>query len=130
MIRGFAVLLLCQLVGEAIVRGLGLPVPGPVLGIGLLIAGLWLWNRYGGLDDHHLATSGVGKVSDGLLGALSLMFVPAGVGVVQYLGLIGANGLAIGLSLVLSTLLTLLITVGTFRVVKRLVTPAHKEHHP
>ncbi len=120
MIRGFAVLLFCQLVGEATTRALRLPVPGPVLGLALLVAGLAAWNRFRPYDDVRLEASAVGQVADGLLGALALLFVPAGVGVVQYLGLIGTYGLALGLALVVSTLATLLATVGTFLLVKRL----------
>jgi putative effector of murein hydrolase LrgA (UPF0299 family) len=120
MIRGFAVLLLCQLVGEAVSRSLGWPVPGPVLGLALLVAGLAAWHRFYPFGDRTLQTSAVGQVADGLLSALALLFVPAGVGVVQYLGLIGAYGVALGLALVVSTVATLLATVGTFLLVKRL----------
>jgi holin-like protein len=111
MIRGFAVLLLCQLAGEAITRGLGLPVPGPVLGLAFLVAGLAVRKRFYPLEDPMPATSDVGRVADGLLGALALL----------YFGLIGAYGLALGLALVGSTLATLLATVGTFLLVKRVV---------
>jgi putative effector of murein hydrolase LrgA (UPF0299 family) len=121
MIRGFAVLLLCQLAGEVISRGLALPVPGPVLGLALLVAGLVAWNRFRPFSDKNLQASPVGQVADGLLSALALLFVPAGVGVVQYLGLIGSYGVALGLALVVSTFATLLATVGTFLLVKRLI---------
>ena len=40
VVHAFALLLVCQLVGEATVQGLGLPVPGPLLGMLLLFAGL------------------------------------------------------------------------------------------
>jgi putative effector of murein hydrolase LrgA (UPF0299 family) len=120
MIRGLAVLLLCQLVGEAVSRTLALPVPGPVLGLALLVAGLAAWHRLRPFGDRTLQSSAVGQVADGLLSALALLFVPAGVGVVQYLGLIGSYGLALGLALVVSTVATLLATVGTFLLVKRL----------
>jgi holin-like protein len=121
MIRGFAVLLLCQLVGEAVARGIALPVPGPVLGLALLVVGLSAWNRFRPYDDASLQASAVGQVAEGLLGALALLFVPAGVGVVQYVGLIGDYGLALGLALVVSTFATLVVTVGTFLLVKRLL---------
>lgn len=119
MVRGFAILLLCQLAGEVIARGLGLPVPGPVLGLALLVAGLCAWARYRPLQTEALQASGLGRVSEGLLASLALMFVPAGVGVIQYLGLIGAHGLALALAIVGSTVATLLTTVGTFLLVKR-----------
>jgi putative effector of murein hydrolase LrgA (UPF0299 family) len=119
MIRGFFLLLACQLVGEVLARSLSLPAPGPVIGLALLTLGLWLWNRRRPFTDDALAESHVGRATNALLGSLSLMFVPAGVGVVQYLGLIGEQGLALAVSLVASTLLTLLATVGVFLLVKR-----------
>jgi putative effector of murein hydrolase LrgA (UPF0299 family) len=87
----------------------------------LLVAGLAAWHRIRPFADRSLQTSAVGQVADGLLGGLGLLFVPAGVGVVQYVGLIGSYGLALGLALLVSTFVTLLATVGTFLLVKRLV---------
>jgi holin-like protein len=52
---------------------------------------------------------------------LPLLFVPAGVGVVQYLGLLRERGLALAAALVVSTVLTLVATVGIFLLVKRFV---------
>ena len=57
----------------------------------------------------------------GLLKSLSLFFVPAGVGVVQYLGLLQAQGAALAAALIVSTVLTMLATVGVFLFVKRLI---------
>jgi putative effector of murein hydrolase LrgA (UPF0299 family) len=121
MIRGFFLLLLCQLVGEVLARGLALPAPGPVIGLALMTAGLVAWSRQRGLTDQALEASDVGRVSTGLLGSLSLLFVPAGVGVVQYLGLLGEHGVGLALALVGSTVATLLATVGAFLAVKRLL---------
>ncbi len=119
MIRGFFLLLLCQLVGEVLARSLALPAPGPVIGLALLALGLWAWNRRRPFTDEALAASDVGRAATGLLGSLSLLFVPAGVGIVQYLGLIGEHGVALAVSLVASTVLTLVATVGVFLLVKR-----------
>jgi putative effector of murein hydrolase LrgA (UPF0299 family) len=121
MINGLLLLFACQLVGEIAARGLSLPVPGPVLGLLLLVAGLIAWNRARPFDDEALQDSGLGRAAAGLLGSLALLFVPAGVGVTQHLGLVGDHGLALGLALVGSTLVTLLATVGVFLAVKRLV---------
>jgi len=57
--------------------------------------------------------TGLGVATDGLLGNLSLLFVPAGVGVMQYAGLIGRELLPISVALVVSTLLTIGVT-GAF----------------
>ena len=53
----------------------------------------------------------------GLLMNLSLMFVPAGVGVVGRLDLLRAQGVKLAIVLVVSTALSLLVTVLVFRAV-------------
>ena len=45
MLQAFALLLLCQVGGEGITRGLGLPVPGPVIGLVLMAVGLLIAQR-------------------------------------------------------------------------------------
>jgi holin-like protein len=120
MIRGFFILLAFQLVGEVAARGLGLPAPGPVIGLALMVVALSLYQRWRPLDEEALAESDLGKAARGLLAALPLLFVPAGVGVVQYMGLLREQGLALAVALVVSTVATLLATVGVFLLVKRL----------
>jgi putative effector of murein hydrolase LrgA (UPF0299 family) len=115
MLRGLFLLLVCQLVGEVAARGLDLPAPGPVIGLALLALGLAVHARRGG----KIEGGEVDRASSALLGVLSLLFVPAGVGVVQYFDLLAAQGVALGLALVVSTVLTLLATVGVFLAVKR-----------
>lgn len=111
MLRALTLLFVCQLAGEAVVRAAGLDFPGPVLGMALLMAGLFAAGRSGEALD---------GVADGILRNLSLLFVPAAVGVVQQAGLIASNWLAISVALATSTLLTLVVTVLTFRGVARL----------
>ena len=101
MIRGLTVLLLCQFVGSLLVALTGLPVPGPVVGMVLLLG--WLsWRRPG-------PDSAVVRAADGLLEHLQLLFVPAGVGVVAYLSVIGDHAVPVVVSLVLSWLAGLLV---------------------
>jgi hypothetical protein len=76
MIFSLTVILLCQLVGEVLVRGTGLPVPGPVLGMALLLAILFVRDR---LRAVAAEVDGVLEATGkGLLAHLSLLFVPAG----------------------------------------------------
>jgi holin-like protein len=128
MIASLSLILLCQLAGEAFVRGLGLPVPGPVVGLMLLLLLLLLRDRFAILARGPLQGDGVESVSRGLLANLSLLFVPAGVGVVQKLDLIVDHGIAFLGVLVISVLITLLVTVATFLVASRLM--ARKEDAP
>ncbi|WP_027573308.1 CidA/LrgA family protein [Bradyrhizobium sp. WSM1743] len=121
MLASLGLILLCQLIGEAVVRGLGLPLPGPVLGLLLLLILLMTRDRFALLARGPLRNDGVETASKGLLAHLSLLFVPAGVGVVQKLDLLASHGIAITLVLALSVVVTLLATVLTFRLVSRLL---------
>lgn len=110
MIYAITLFFLLQLAGEVIVRALGVTFPGPVLGMGLLFAILILRGR---------SLPALDGVADTLLRNLSLLFVPAAVGVVQQAGLISANWIAISAAVVLSTILTLVVTVYVFIFVAR-----------
>lgn len=100
MIFHLTVILACQLAGETLVVLSSLPVPGPVVGMVILFAGLALR----GLPP------GLAQVGDALLGNLSLLFVPAGVGVMLHAGLLGRDWLAIAAALTVSTLATVALT--------------------
>ena len=117
MIGSLIVLLCYQLVGEIITRSLGLPVPGPVLGMLLLFATL-------------LARGSVPqqlqRTSQGILHYLSLLFVPAGVGVIVYIGQIRNEWLAITTVLLVSTALTVAITALALQGLRRIV-PARRQ---
>jgi holin-like protein len=119
MIASLSLILLCQLAGEVFVRGLGLPMPGPVVGLLLLLLLLLARDRFVMLARGPLQGDGVESASRDLLAHLSLLFVPAGVGVVQKLDLLAEHGVAILAILAVSVVITLLVTVATFRVASR-----------
>lgn len=117
MLTGFAQLLIYQIAGEGIVVGLRLILPtlafpGPVAGMLLLVAVLAIRRR---LD------VGLDSAGTGLIGILSLLFVPSAVGIMQYRDLIVGWGGPLLLSIVVSTLLTLMVTVGTYLGLSRLL---------
>ncbi|MBR3372372.1 MAG: CidA/LrgA family protein [Rhodobacteraceae bacterium] len=111
MIHALALILLCQLAGEALSRLFGLPAPGPVLGMGLLFVLMLAVPRLGDF---------MRPTGEGILRHLTLLFVPAGVGVVGHLRQLGENGLALGVALVGSTVLAIAAGVLTFVFVARL----------
>jgi holin-like protein len=121
MIASLSLILLCQLAGEVFVRGLGLPMPGPVVGLLLLLLLLLARDRFVILARGPLQGDGVESASRGLLANLSLLFVPAGVGVVQKLDLIAEHGIAVAAVLAISVVVTLLVTVATFLAASRLM---------
>ncbi|KRB80205.1 LrgA family protein [Nocardioides sp. Root190] len=103
MIAGLTWLVGFQLVGELIVQVADLPVPGPVVGM-LLLFVLLRVRRY---DDE----GSIVRAGTALLRHLQLFFIPAGVGVVAYLGVLGRDALPIGVALIGSWLLGL-VAVG------------------
>lgn len=111
MIPALAIILVFQLVGEITARGLDLPLPGPVLGMVLLVAAF--------LTSPRLAEF-VRPTAQGLLAHLSLLFIPAGVGVVGHLGVLRDAGLAIFVALVVSTILAIAVGALVFAGIARL----------
>jgi len=108
-IRGLAVLLLLQAAGEVITHALGLPFPGPVLGLILLLGCLPLpWIR-----------QPVSAAADVLLGNLSLLFVPVGVGVITHLDLVSTYGIPLLVVIVVSTWLGLATTALVMKAMSR-----------
>ena len=101
MIRGFTCLLLFQLSGEIISLGLDLPLPGNVLGMGLLLLGL----MFGWVDIKWLE-----QAAELLLSNMALFFVPAGVGVMVYSDLIAAEWVPITVATALSTFVVMAVT--------------------
>lgn len=124
MLFGLFILLACQLAGEAIVHGLAIPVPGPVFGILLLVAVIAIRHRLTGVDASS-PEAPVGSAADTLLKNLGLLFVPAGAGIIQSIGLVTENGLAVVVAIAGSTIITMLATVATFRLVSRLIGRSH-----
>lgn len=108
MVPGLVIILSFQLVGEVASRGLGLPVPGPVIGLLLLVAACAI---------RPALAEKLRPVVQMLLSHLSLFFVPAGVGVVAQLGVLRDNAVALGMAILLSTLAAIIAGALAFRVV-------------
>jgi holin-like protein len=106
IVGALTVLLVYQLVGEIAVVAFRLPVPGPVVGMAMLFVSLIV--RGAVADD-------LRNTANGLLRHLSLLFVPAGVGVMAHLGRLTDEWLPITVSLVFSTLLTIAVTAIVMR---------------
>jgi holin-like protein len=116
MIQGLTLIFFCQLAGEALVRLLGVPFPGPVAGMVIMLAGLAI---LGG------PSAGLRRAGTGLLTYLPLFFVPAGVGLIAHGSRLRADWLPILAAIVVSTLLTMLL-VGW--LIGRYAGPAEPEH--
>lgn len=110
MLNTLAHLLVFQLLGEALTFAFALPIPGPVIGLALFF--LFLSLRGGPAQEMRQA-------AQSLLQHLSLLFVPAGVGIVLYLDRLRDEWLALSAALVLSTVLALLATAGVMMLCRR-----------
>ena len=105
-VLGITWLLLFQCAGEALVWAAALPVPGPVVGMVLLLIALLIRGR---------APETMTVAGDGLAKHLSLLFVPAGVGVMQYAARLETEWLPIVVALGVSTVLAIAVTALTFQ---------------
>ncbi|MDT8421065.1 MAG: CidA/LrgA family protein [Desulfuromonadales bacterium] len=101
MLQGLVLLLAFQLVGELISGTLGLPIPGNVLGMGLMLLAL----LSGVVKEESL-----GEAAELLLSYMALFFVPAGVGVMLYFDLISREWVPIVVATVFSTFAVMAVT--------------------
>lgn len=115
MIGAVAALLVLQLAGEVLVRVLGLPLPGPVLGMLLLYAALLLRGR---------APDDLAETALAILRHLSLLFIPAGVGVMVHLEPVYDVWGRLLVTVIASTLLTIVVTAFALVGMQRLLARA------
>ncbi|MBT9613927.1 MAG: CidA/LrgA family protein [Burkholderiales bacterium] len=110
MLGAITILLLFQLAGEVLAQALSLPVPGPVIGMALLLAALVLRGS---------APEELRHTANNILSHLSILFIPGGVGVMLYLPRLAQEWLPILASLIVSTMLTLIVTALVLRALLR-----------
>lgn len=111
MIASIAIILGFQLGGEIISRAWDLSLPGPVIGmVALVLACQWV----PGLAER------LRPVTSVLLANLSLLFVPAGVGVIGYVAVFRESGLALAVAIIASTALAIAAGALVFQAVARL----------
>jgi holin-like protein len=110
MLQGLVLLLVFQSLGELLSRLLGLPIPGNVLGMALLLLALFS----GVVREESLRPA-----AELLLSYMALFFVPAGVGVMLYFDLIGRQWLPIVIATLVSTFAVLAVTGWTEQWLER-----------
>mgnify|MGYP001827805910 CR=1 FL=1 len=111
-LNGITILLIYQLAGEISVVLLRIPVPGPVLGMIMLFLTLLVRNR---------PTGSLGETSTALLSHLSLLFVPAGVGIIVHFDRLIEEWIPLTAALVVSTVVTMIATAAIMRGSVRLL---------
>ena len=110
MLNSLTLIFSCQLAGELVATALQLSLPGPVIGMMMLFIVLLLRGN---------VSRELSQVGDLLLSNLSLLFVPAGVGVVTHFTLLRHNWFPLSVSIVCSTLATIALTAGTMVAINR-----------
>lgn len=109
MINGFIKLLVFLLLGEAVSHLLPIAIPGAVIGMVLLF--LWLTIR--DTEDSQLV-----GFSTALLRHLSLLFIPASVGIMVHLDYLITEWVAILAAVLVSTLMSIVVTAFVARGIK------------
>jgi holin-like protein len=135
MVQALFILLFFQFLGTAVQDGFRLSVPGPVIGMFMLAA--WLIGRKQFFRAKHRRAAGsalleeqeaipqdLARVARSLIGALGLLFVPAGAGIASQFGLLRANAWPVCVALVGSTLLGLVVTALVMQAMTRGHAPA------
>ncbi|WP_312813735.1 CidA/LrgA family protein [Brevundimonas sp. BH3] len=119
MLGAIALLLICQMAGEAVHRFAGVPVPGSVIGMALLLVWLALVRR---------ERPSLEVVTGWLTTHLAIMFVPAAVGLMNEGPVLARHGVAIIVATVISTLLTLVVTALVFQWAVRRMEHKDRKH--
>jgi holin-like protein len=117
LLKAAFLILFLQLIGEFIQKYFEINIPGPVIGLVLLLCFLFLnspkRNHFKDLRQQVIQTS------ESLLGYLSLLFVPIGVGVVMHLKLLEGQLLGVIAVIVFGTFATMLFTAVLFHLFNR-----------
>ena len=113
MLDSIFIIFMFQLVGEATQKYFALPVPGPVIGLVLMLVCL-LWTKQTNLPLIADQRDRLVNTSQQLLGYLSLLFVPIGVGVIMHLRLLEAQLVQIIGVITVGTIFTMVFTAFIF----------------
>ncbi|MFZ1386641.1 MAG: CidA/LrgA family protein [Thiolinea sp.] len=119
-LNGITLLLIYQLIGELIARWFKLPIPGPVLGMALLFISLILYKR---------VPEALEVASTALLSHLSLLFIPAGVGLMLYFDAIAKEWLPIIVTLIFSTLISMAVIALCMQSLMKVFKPKADSAH-
>lgn len=106
MIYAFAALFVFQLVGEFIVQWTHLPVPGPLVGMGLMFIAL--------LIKGHVPEA-LERTSDKLFAHMVLFFTPLVAGVMMHFERAASEGIAFIVACLLGSALSLVVTALTLQ---------------
>jgi len=117
MLYAIFFIFLLQLLGEFLQKYFVLAIPGPVIGLLLMLVALLL--QRGSRDSDSQFGQKVINTSNHLLQYLSLLFVPIGVGVVMHLQLLESQLVKVLGVIIVGTLLTIIVTAALFQALRK-----------
>ena len=122
MLYAITALFAFQLLGEILVQLLGLPLPGALAGMLLLLAALLVWGH---------VPQALEQTAHGLLRNMMLLFIPAVAGVMLHFDRIAREWLPFLVACIAGAAITLVVTAWTLRRLLHKTTPdaQHKEGH-
>lgn len=106
MLRSIFVIFFFQLLGEFLKKFFEIRIPGPVIGLILLLVTLIFLKKFKKIAITNLKTDVI-NTSNYILSFLSLLFVPIGVGVVMHLSYLENNLFRVLIIIFISTILTI-----------------------
>jgi len=119
LLSNFTVIALFEQLGETLRQLIGLPVPGPVIGMALL----WM-----ALISHGELPEGFDSTADGILRYLPILFVPAGVGAMGHFETLRAQWPAIAAAIIGSSVVAVAVTAATMLALDRWQQSRRKLH--
>ena len=108
MLRSLFIIFFYQLLGEAIQKFFEINIPGPVIGLILLLLTFIFFSKK--FTQSKKIIKEISKISHQIINYLSLLFVPIGVGVVMHINYLGDNLFTIFSIIIIGTLATLVFT--------------------
>lgn len=118
MLVAIFIIFILQLTGEALQKYFDLAIPGPVVGLMLMLCTLMIAKSKMHPSVISLRTNII-NTSEQLLSYLSLLFVPIGVGVIMHLQLLEAQLLRILVVIVVGTICTMIFTSAVFAKINK-----------
>ena len=120
MLRGFFIILLFQLVGEVLQKFFNLVIPGPVIGLILLLFSLIYLKKIKSKKILNVKKD-VMSTGNAITSYLSLLFVPIGVGVVMHISYLEQNLYQVLGVIGLGTVLTVGLTAKLMEVLNQIL---------
>ena len=118
MLRSIFVIFFYQLLGEFIKKFFEMRIPGPVIGLILLLVTLIFLKKFKKTAIVNLKADVI-NTSNYILSYLSLLFVPIGVGVVMHLSYLENNLFRVLIIVFISTILTIAGTAFLMEKINR-----------